>query len=150
MNRKEFIKTCGVACLGITGISLLQNCKSAKQVQSVSTNNQLQIDKSEFEIINKEKKSFRKSVVTSPIAIGPEHSDFPIVVYRFSDTDYTALLLRCTHQASELNLNGDIMTCSAHGSEFNNKGEVIQGPAEQNLHAFRVTSDAVNIYVHLG
>lgn len=144
MDRKAFIKSCGVACLGMAGISVLQNCKPAKQVQSVTANNQLQIDKSEFDILHKEKKSFRKSVVTKP-----EHSDFPIVVYRLSETEYSALLLRCTHQSSELNLNGDIMTCSAHGSEFNNKGEVIQGPAEQRLHAFKVTSDATKIYVHL-
>ncbi|PBQ34021.1 Rieske (2Fe-2S) iron-sulfur domain-containing protein [Sphingobacteriaceae bacterium] len=144
MNRKEFIKTCGTACLGVTAMSLLQHCKPAKQVQSVTSNNQLQINKSEFEVIHKEKKKFRRSIVTKP-----EHSDFPIVVYRFSDTEYSALLLRCTHQSSELNLNGDIMTCSAHGSEFNNKGEVIQGPAEEKLHAFKVTSDELKIYVHL-
>ena len=144
MNRKQFIKTCGIGCLGLTGISLLQNCKPAKQVQAVTYNNQLQIDKKEFEISTKAKKKYRRSIVSKP-----EHSDFPIVIYRFSETEYTALLLRCTHQSSELNLNGDIMTCSAHGSEFNNRGEVLQGPAEQKLHAFKVTSDEFKIYIHL-
>ena len=144
MNRKDFIKTCGAACMGLTGVLLLQNCKPAKQVQATLKNNQLQIDKKEFVIASENKTSYRRSITTRP-----ENSDYPIVIYRFSDTAYSALLLRCTHQSSELNLNGDIMTCSAHGSEFNNKGEVIQGPAEQKLQSFKVTSDEQTIYIHL-
>ena len=144
MNRKEFIKTCGFTCLGLMGIRLTQACKPSKQVQSSLNNNQLQINKKEFELLKGNKLNYRKSVVTKP-----ENSDYPIVIYRFSETDYRAFLLRCTHQNNELNLNGDIMTCSAHGSEFTNRGEVLQGPAEQPLLAFKVTKDETNIYIHL-
>jgi len=144
MDRKKFIKTCGAACLSMAGISFIESCKPTKQVRGRMSDNKIVIEKKEFEIIKTDKKSFRKSLITKS-----EHSEFPIIIYRFSETEYSALLLRCTHQNSELNLNGDIMTCSAHGSEFNNQGEVLKGPAEQRLQAFKVTSDEANIFIHL-
>jgi Rieske Fe-S protein len=144
MDRKEFLKICGGTCLGLIGLSLLEGCSSTKHVQGITTGNKVQIPKNEFEIIKKDKTFYIKNIVCNP-----EDSHYPIAVYRFSETDYRAFLLRCTHQGNELNLNGDILTCSAHGSEFNNHGEVIQGPAEKKLQAFKVTSDEKNIYIHL-
>lgn len=143
MNRKEFISSCGFACMGVIGISIAQACKPTKQVQGTVKDNQLQLDKKEFEYLKGERILYRKSIVYKV-----ENLQFPIVIYRFSDSEYSALLLRCTHQNNELNLNGDIMTCSAHGSEFGNRGEVIQGPAEQKLESFKITSDEKKIYIH--
>lgn len=71
------------------------------------------------------------------------------MVYRFSETDFKALLLRCTHQSYELNVSGDLISCAAHGSEFTNKGDVVQGPAEQSLKSFPITIDENNIYIQL-
>ncbi len=144
MDRKEFLKTCGGSCLGLIGISLLAECKPTKHVQGVLANNRLRIEKKEFTFIKNEKTSYRRSIITKP-----ENSDYPIVIYRFSDMDYSALLLRCTHQSNELTMNGDILSCPAHGSEFSNKGDIVQGPAEQKLQSFKVTSDEKNIYIEL-
>src|ERR1044072_4923304 len=119
MNRKEFIRTCGYSCLSFLSFPLIQACSPVKHVQGTVINGQLQILKSDFEIWKENQVSYRKSVICKP-----EGLDFPIIVYRISDKDYKALLLRCTHQNAELSVNGDIMTCSAHGSEFNKQGEV--------------------------
>jgi Rieske Fe-S protein len=75
--------------------------------------------------------------------------EWPIVLYRFSDTEYSALLMRCTHQGSELSAHGEIMTCSAHGSEFDTRGQVVTGPAETPLQTFEVSTDETNVYIHL-
>ena len=144
MNRNEFIKTCGYSCLGLIGFSLLDSCTSVKYVQTGSENNQLKIDHSEFIEVKKNKTQTRRYVIVKSNAL-----NFPIVLYRFSNADYSALLLQCPHQGMELNVNGDLLSCSAHGSEFNNKGEIIQGPAEQSLKKYKVTSDTQNIYIHL-
>ena len=123
MQRKEFLKICGGACLGIVGLSAaLQSCGTSYYAQGTVTNKKLQISKKDFIKVHKEKTSVRKYVL-----VKPPNLDFPIVVYRKNETTFTALLLRCTHQSNELNVNGDILTCSAHGSEFSNTGEVIQG-----------------------
>jgi len=144
MDRKQFLKTCGGSCLGLLGLSVLAECKPTRHVQGTLANNQLQIEKKEFILVKNEKIKYRNSIITKP-----DNSDYPIVIYRFSETEYSALLLRCTHQSNELTMNGDILSCPAHGSEFNNKGEAIQGPAEQKLQSFKVTSDEKNIYIQL-
>ena len=145
MDRKEFIKTCGYTCLGLIGFSaVLESCSSVKHIQVENESNRLRIARSEFIDIKKNRTGSRRYVIVKTSAL-----NFPIVLYRFSDDDFLALLLQCTHQGAELNVSGDLISCSAHGSEFSNKGEVIQGPADQRLKQYKVTSDAENIYIYL-
>lgn len=75
--------------------------------------------------------------------------EFPIYIYRFSDDNYSAMLMKCTHQGNELQASGDHLHCSAHGSEFNNRGIVAQGPAEENLRTFKVTAESTTIFIDL-
>lgn len=145
MNRKEFIKVCGGSCLSLIGLSLLsQSCKGTHYVQATSSNNQMQISRTEFVSIKNNEPSFRKYIV-----VKTDKLEYPVVVYRNSENSFTALLLRCTHQGIELNVNGDLITCSAHGSEFGKTGEIVTGPAEQKLKSFPVTMDEQNIYLNL-
>ncbi len=145
MQRRNFIKQCGLVSISCVGLlTLVESCKSTHYVQATVTNQQLQINKSEFFYLKNGKEVFRKYII-----IKIENLDYPIVVYRFSETNYSALLLRCTHQSNELNVNGDLLTCPAHGSEFGNKGEVVQGPADQKLKSFPVTIDNATIYIQL-
>src|SRR5687767_1217393 len=135
MNRKEFIRTCGLSCVSLVGISgLLQSCINTRYIEVTGQGQKLSIAKSEF-LRDKDKPGkYLRYLIANPASI-----NFPIVVYRFSETEYKALLLECSHQHNELNVNGDLLTCSAHGSEFNNRGEVTQGPAEQNLKEYKIT-----------
>lgn len=145
MNRKEFIKVCGGSCIGLISLPVfLQGCSPAHYAQGSFQGNKLQVSKNEFVSIKKDKTVYRQYII-----VRFEKSDYPIVVYRQTDTDYSALLLRCTHQGNELNVDGDLISCSAHGSEFSKQGKVVQGPAEQNLNTFIVTSDEQNIYIKL-
>ncbi|MBK9283034.1 MAG: Rieske (2Fe-2S) protein [Sphingobacteriaceae bacterium] len=145
MDRKEFIKTCGFACLGMVGItSILESCVSTKLINTTSTNNLLTVARTEFIEVKKDKSKTRRHILVKTSEL-----NFPIVVYRFSDSEFSALLLECSHQGSELNVNGDLLTCPAHGSEFSNKGEIIQGPADKILTSYIVSSDINNIYIHL-
>ena len=83
------------------------------------------------------------------VIVRNEALEFPVYLYRFSETEFSALLMKCTHQGNELQASGDHLHCSAHGSEFNNRGIVAQGPAEENLRTFKVTSDANRIFIDL-
>lgn len=145
MDRKEFITICGSSCLGLAGLSLfLESCANIHYVQGTVSNNRLQINKSDFVILNEAEISYRRFVVAEF-----KYSEFPIVVYRFSERNYSALLLRCTHQGTELTVHGDLIMCSGHGSEFSNRGDVVQGPAEQKLKSYPVTTDERNVYIQL-
>lgn len=97
--------------------SLLTSFTSTKYLSGSIEKDGLRLIKSEFRITGKGGKAYLSFVI-----IRNEAFKYPICVYRFSDQDYTALWMRCTHQGTELQASGDFIQCPAHGSEFNNKG----------------------------
>jgi Rieske Fe-S protein len=145
MDRHKFIKTCGFACLGATTLGLLlQSCAGAKMFSAQIIDESIVVPLSEFEVIKKNEKSYSKYLV-----VQNEQLKYPICVYRFSENEYTALYMRCTHQGAELTAYGDKMVCSAHGSEFDNKGNVKDGPADKPLRTFPVLIENNQIKISL-
>lgn len=135
MNRKEFLKTCGFGCLAtITGISLLQSCSSSQVLSKEIKGSDILVPVSDFETVSNGKTDYKKYVI-----IQNEILQFPICVYRFNDSEYKALLMKCTHQGAELQVYGDKLQCAAHGSEFSNIGTVESGPANTDLRNFPIT-----------
>ena len=146
MERREFVKTCGFACLGGTAlVTLLQSCASSNYfAQTVFENNQIAIKKTEFVKTEKNKSVQRKYVL-----VKSEKYNYPICVYKTIEENYIALLMECTHNGCELQPYGDYLICPCHGSEFTNKGIVQNPPAEANLKTFNIKTDNENIYVQL-
>jgi Rieske Fe-S protein len=131
MHRKEFIRTCGMACLGAAFLGVtFEGCSGSKMIAGVMDPSGLLVPLSAFD---QDKNSFRKYVV-----VQHEKLKYPICVYRFGAASYTALLMRCTHQGAELQVFGDRLECPAHGSRFSNEGVVENGPADTNLRSFPV------------
>lgn len=122
----------------------LSSCQSTHYATGTIELNGLSIPKTEFTYLKKDKPVIREYII-----VRNDKLEFPIYLYRFSDNEYSALLMKCTHQGNELQASGDHLNCSAHGSEFNNKGVVAQGPAENNLRSFRVSSDNEKIFIDL-
>lgn len=136
MERRNFLKVCGLTCLGSLSLSMiLSSCSNVKYIQAKAENNIIKIPLLDFEEKDEKTNSVNYS---KAIIVKPDISDFPIVIFRNSETDYKALLLRCSHQGSELSVYGDMLTCSAHGSEFDKSGNVLIGPAVEPLHSFPV------------
>lgn len=146
MDRKEFLKTCGFACLGSTALAtLVQSCASTNYfAQSALEESRILIRKTEFLKTEKEKTTERKFVL-----IKSEKFGFPICIYKISETEYSALLMQCTHKGCELHPQGNFLVCPCHGSEFTNKGVVQNPPAEENLKTFKTSTDNENIYILL-
>jgi len=146
MQRRNFIRTGCLACLGSTPIAtVLQSCSSAYYAKQVDfKKNSLVVKKSEFIELKKDKQTLRNVVVAKY-----EKLAFPIAVFRLGDDKYSAVYLECTHQGNEVQPQGDYLVCDGHGSEFDNQGTVTQGPAEEPLRKFVVTADKENIYIAL-
>jgi Rieske Fe-S protein len=98
----------------------------------------------EFKYMKKDQEMIRQYIIVRNDAL-----EFPIYVYRFSESEYSAVFMKCTHQGNELSASGDHLTCSAHGSEFNNRGMVVNGPAEKNLRPFNVTVNGDQLLIDL-
>jgi Rieske Fe-S protein len=145
MDRKDFIKTCGVACVGGIGITtLLQGCGTAKWLNGKIVGDDLIVAVSDFQINKGKKDGFRRSLI-----IQHDQLQYPICIFRFSENEYAALWMRCTHQGTELQVFGDKLQCPAHGSEFTNKGMVQNGPADAKLRTFPVTPENNQLKISL-
>jgi Rieske Fe-S protein len=145
MDRKEFIKTCSMGCLGMAVVTpLIQSCAGARMITVDLVGEQLILPVSEFEILKKEKKEYRPYIIVQNPKL-----QYPIAVYRHGEGDYNALLMRCTHQGTELRAFGSKLQCPAHGSEFGNNGEVNNGPADEVLRKFPVTLENGQLKISL-
>jgi len=113
--------------------TILSSCSTTKTITGIIEGENLKIDLKEFEEEKKNKIEYRKYLVVSH-----ESLQFPICIYRFKESNFSALYLKCTHQGAELQVFGDQISCPAHGSEFNNMGIVQNGPASTNLRTFPI------------
>jgi Rieske Fe-S protein len=145
MNRRIFTKRACLYCLAGTIIpSALTSCQSAHYATGTLDKNGISVPKAEFSYMKKDKPQVRSWIIVRNDAL-----QYPIYLYRFSENEFSALLMKCTHQGTELQAAGDHLHCPAHGSEFNNKGMMTQGPAETALRSFKVTPDADKVFIYL-
>lgn len=142
MERRKFIKTSCIACLGGFSIAALaESCSVTKQYNATLNNGSLLVPLNQFANADK---SFKQYIVV--------HNDqlkYPICIYRFSDTEYKALWMSCPHQGAELQVFGSKLQCPAHGSEFDNTGKVTNAPATENLRSFPVNIENNNLKILL-
>ena len=134
MERRDFMKSCGFVCFGgIALATVIQSCSTTKIVSGTIDQSYLVVNLTEFEKEKTNQIDYRKFIVVQHDSL-----KFPVCLYRFSETDYTALYMQCTHQGAELQVFGDKIQCPAHGSEFSNHGLVESGPATTPLRTFPV------------
>ena len=145
MNRKDFIKTCGFACFSsLTVGSIFQSCTSMKMVNGKIEGANIVIDASEFNRSTEQEISYVKYIIVQNAQL-----QFPICVYRINENEYSALLMRCSHQGNELTAYGDKLHCSAHGSEFDKYGKVTSGPASSQLRKFSAIKENEKIKISI-
>ncbi|RYY67670.1 MAG: Rieske (2Fe-2S) protein [Chitinophagaceae bacterium] len=145
MHRKDFIKKCGFACVGVGTLSLLlPGCVSSKTINGKISGDEVIIPLSDFETSAGNEKNYKKYLVFQNDIL-----QYPICVYRHNENEYSALWMRCSHQGAELQVFGDKLQCPAHGSEFGNKGDVQNGPAENKLRTFAVTVGKNQLHISL-
>lgn len=145
MQRSTFIKNSCLACLGSTlAAGLLPGCSSAYYAVVAYDAQRLVVKKSEFAQVKKAETLMRPFVV-----LKHEKVEFPIALYRISDSEFVALYLQCTHQGCEVRPHNTVLSCPCHGSEYDPKGKVLEGPAERPLKQFPVKIEGEHVYVSL-
>jgi|SRR5688572_11852775 len=144
MDRRTFTKACITCITGSAMLPMLTGCQSTYYTSGTLEQDGISVSKSEFTYLKKEQPVQREYVIVRNEAI-----EFPIYVYKLSEEEYSAILMKCSHQGNELQASGDHLTCPAHGSEFNNKGIVVQGPAEKDLRRFSVMTRGDKIFIDL-
>ncbi|RYE00659.1 MAG: hypothetical protein EOP50_03375 [Sphingobacteriales bacterium] len=144
MNRRKFLKQGCTACLSLTAASVfLSACTNTRYLSGELVRDGITVHKTDF--LNGK----TNGAYTSFIIIRNNALQFPICLFRVSDTEYNALWMKCSHQGAELQASGDVLQCPAHGSEFSNKGIAISGPANGNLRSFPVRVIGDEIFIDL-
>jgi len=145
MNRKTFVKNCGMSCLGLlVAPAILQGCAGTKYIAAPIVGSDMIVPLSAFEVIKEAGIQYRQYLVVQNDSL-----QFPICVYRISPETYHALWMKCTHQGTELHVFGNKLQCPAHGSEFSNAGTVQNGPASENLKTFAVVLEGTSLKIDL-
>lgn len=135
MNRRKFLSATCIGCMsGGLMLSLLESCGVSKMAAGTIEGSDMLVPITDFEVNKNGNISYRDYLV-----VNNDMLNYPICVFRFDDNNYEALLMKCTHQGTELQVFGDRLQCPAHGSEFNNKGKVESGPASTPLKSYPVT-----------
>jgi len=57
----------------------------------------------------------------------------PIYIFKTATGQYTASLMKCTHQHCTVELVDTTFICPCHGARFTQEGVLLRGPAEKNL-----------------
>ena len=145
MDRRKFIKNSCTACVSATVLTaVLSACNSTRYISGNLGKDGLSVDATEIVIREGGQTSYRSFIIVRNNALL-----YPICLYRFSDTVFSALWMRCTHQGAELQASGDYLQCTAHGSEFDNKGTIKNGPADRNLRNFPVIVTNNQLFIDL-
>ena len=145
MNRRQFIgRGCG-ACLGAVALGAgLSGCAATRYAATTLTEDGVRVALREFVIEGSAPVAYRPFVVVRDEALR-----FPICVFRFSDTEYSALWMQCAHQGAELQASGAALQCPAHGSAFDSRGQVTNGPAAAPLRSFPVRVAGTDLLLDL-
>ena len=72
-----------------------------------------------------------------------------VFILKKNDLDYSAHLMKCTHNGAGLSVSGSSLTCPLHGSTFSMEGDVIKGPARTALTSYPVVISQDKITVML-
>ncbi len=145
MDRKKFIKQGCIACFSMATLgSLVAACGPARFTTGKLIKDGLLLDIAAFTVVKNGVTGYIPYVIVRNEAL-----QYPVCVYRFSETEYSALWMQCTHQGAELQVSGDQLHCPAHGSEFNNKGIVKNGPAGKDLKTFPVSLNKNELFIDL-
>ena len=128
---------------GLAGMTLLSSCGSTRFLSGRLSDNGILIALDDF------RKKDKTNAYHSYLVIRNEALQYPICVYRFTEDNYTALWMQCTHQGTELQVAGDALQCPAHGSEFDRTGKVAAGPANRNLRSFPVSVQGNELFIDL-
>ncbi len=140
MERRNFIKiTCKICLLGAAGASIaeLSACGTAYPVfKTTVLDKKITVPLSIF-------------ATNSLQIVRPQGWYYDIAVQK-TDSSYTALLLQCTHQENQLEVNGkNGYSCSLHGSVFNKNGKVMKGPAEKALKSYKTLVEEDKLIIML-
>ena len=140
-NRRDFIKKSCTLCMSIAGLgvlsSQLSSCAPLPIYKGEVSNGMIAVPVSSFT---------EKSNI---VIVRNAQMEFDIAIVKNSASDYTALEMKCTHQANPLTATKMGLFCSAHGSSFDLKGNVTKEPASSPLKKYKTEISNTSVFINI-
>lgn len=138
MERRKFIKNSCLMCLaGMSMEMLLQSCGTSKVYNSkAQVKDTVEVPLTEFTPEN------------NYVIVRTEGIDYDILVVK-KENSYKALLLMCTHFPNPIYASKNKISCNQHGSSFDFEGNVVNGPATQQLKSYPTSVVDQQVVIHL-
>ena len=125
-----------MVCSGIGLMSTLEGCASIKYVNYSSTSGMLLVDITEIG-----EEDF--------VVLSGDEMEHPIFLFRDEQGSFSAVSMECTHKGCDVSPKGSKLVCPCHGGEFKHSGELLKGPAEEDLATYEVSEEEDQVRVHL-
>ncbi len=139
-TRRNFLQSACTACAGFAGagflMSYLAGCKAASVLTVETDSKTISIALTNF--VDK-----KTQVVRS------KNLEFDILTVKNSESNFTALEMKCTHRDNRLTANDSGLFCAAHGSRFNLNGDVTAEPATASLRKYKTAIQENNLIIYL-
>lgn len=140
-NRREFIKQSCTLCLSVLGASVLTtqltSCKPLPIYKGTLINKVIDVPLSSF------------NQGDNVLIVRSGNLQFDIALIKKTENDYSALELKCTHQANSLTATKSGFLCAAHGSTFDLEGKVTKEPALVPLKKYKTQLTTTSILINL-
>lgn len=138
-SRRKFIKKIGAVSLTVCSLSTISSivtaCTTTKHINSKLRNDGL---------VSIPVESFGEN---NSLLLNVEEVEAPILVYKIKENVFTSVLMLCTHKGCHLNKTGPVLVCPCHGSEFTRQGQVLSGPADENLLKYKTSLVDGNVLI---
>ena len=133
MDRKEFFsKALWGGTMLFFAPAIINSCKKADSI--LPGNGSIDLNSSEFGALK---------------TVGGFAYSGNIIIFRTSDTNYSAISRVCTHEGCTVNYNSsnNRLVCPCHGAQFSSTGSVLQGPASKSLAVYKVTVSGTTLMI---
>jgi Rieske Fe-S protein len=87
--------------------------------------------------------------VGGAIQINVENKNEPIILMRSSERRFQALSPICTHLGCEVKVVKTGFRCPCHGSSYDEEGQVVNGPAREDLASYQIAQKGRQISIRV-
>lgn len=140
MLRRKFIEQGCKMCLALSAgtmlVSFLEGCSTIPVLKMTSTNRTIAVPIEQF-------------ALNPYVIVRPLDYSYDVAVLQKNQTEYQALIMRCTHADNAVRFNGEEFKCNLHGSVFGKNGNVEKGPAEKPLVALKTELNNQKVIINL-
>ena len=141
MDRRKFLKHTAIVSVGVA----VQTAGCSSSIRAIKM--EMPARGEWITVIYTDYKELEK--VGGAIQINVENKNEPIILMRSSEGRFHALSPICTHLGCEVKAVKTGFRCPCHGSSYDEEGQVVNGPAREDLASYQIAQKGRQISIRV-